>query len=361
MAPCDLLVVFIDVETGDYEECGLTIEEEKSVGEIKEILIANDRVPDPERDFYFFNQAEELEEETKIKDVFHSGDVVTVYVGDVPSTKGFNPFGGWKCMRSINNLSGVKVVMVLKSKVFGKETSFIEEMWDSIDFKKWQNEIEFCWGTGHFVNGTQQYICRKYIMDDKGDVKYKVMKDSVLRLFEGDEEPKLLVPSKLGKPKYDRHFRNADQRSFHFTNTGTKPLCVLSGRKSKFLTSPAIRPGATMNIQIKENKMGYEFAVIPEQLLQGGGANVGGEPRMFSVEMFDSEAIDAEKFNIWEENGQCKVAGIGYDQTVNILMNKRVKEYRAENPISKEALLKFGGRAMQAGGAVFGGVTGLFS
>ena len=51
-------------------------------------------------------------------------------------------------------------------------------------------------------------------------MKYIINKDSLLKVFEGDSDPINMEPIKIGKTKYDRHFRNADERAFEFTNTG---------------------------------------------------------------------------------------------------------------------------------------------
>ena len=144
---------------------------------------------------------------------------------------------------------------------------------------------------------------------------------------------------------------------WHNYCVGTTPLCVVSGRKNKFLISPAIRPNATMNIQIKENKKGYEFAIIPEPG-QDFMTTVKGEHKRFTVEMFDSEIINVDNFKIWVEDGRCVAAGIKYDQTEKILVNRRVKQYTMENPISREALLKFGGNVL---GGLGGGAIGLLA
>ena len=51
----------------------------------------------------------------------------------------------WENLKKINNESGVKVVMVLKTKLLGKETPFLEEKWEEVDFNGWSRDIEFCW------------------------------------------------------------------------------------------------------------------------------------------------------------------------------------------------------------------------
>ena len=133
--------------SGENEELLLTIEGEKEVREIRNILITNqdqkDEIPE---DFFYFNQDQEITDHTqKIKDVFNAGDVVTVHKGDIPQTKGM--FGGrrWKNLKSINNKTDGKIILVLRTKYLGTATPFLEEKWDAIDFNLWRTDVELCW------------------------------------------------------------------------------------------------------------------------------------------------------------------------------------------------------------------------
>ena len=53
------------------------------------------------------------------------------------------------------------------------------------------------------------------------NVKYVIVKNNLHKFKEGDSEPIILEPTKTGRTKYDRHFRNAEEVAFEFTNTGT--------------------------------------------------------------------------------------------------------------------------------------------
>ena len=57
--------------------------------------------------------------EKKIKDVFHSGDIVTIHMGNNPPVKSSGNGINWKNLRSINNESGGKVNLILKTKIRG--------------------------------------------------------------------------------------------------------------------------------------------------------------------------------------------------------------------------------------------------
>ena len=39
-------------------------------------------------------------------------------------------------------------------------------------------------------------------------------------MVEGDEDPKLIIPIKIGKLKYERHFLNPKEKIFAFENNG---------------------------------------------------------------------------------------------------------------------------------------------
>ena len=124
----------------------MTIDNESDIQQIKDALVKNNYISqDNFKVFHYFNQIEKVDDRKKIKDVFHSGDMITIHMGNTPplisSGNGIN----WNNLRSINNESGGKVNLILKTKICGNEIPFTEDKWDSIDFSKWRNSVEICW------------------------------------------------------------------------------------------------------------------------------------------------------------------------------------------------------------------------
>jgi len=312
-----LMLVPIDVETGEYAVQVIDIEDDKCIKDIRHFLPQKGI----EKSLYFYNQAEKVEEQTKIKDVFSSYDIITIDIGEVSPSKGYIR-DKWKSLKSVTNNSGVKVIMVLRTKGSGVKMSFTEERWDSIDYSKWGSTVEFCWATGQVCNGSQKYLSRKYKLDES-NAKYIIEKDKLLQQFEGSHEPILMVPTKIGN-KLDSHFKNGKMRTFAFTNSGINPLYVISGRKTKFTLSPPILPGFRVNIEIKENKHKFEFGVTTDN---PDAASI--QEKEFSVLMFDSELVNAESFLISKEGNEneCKVAAIRFDQTTQIIASTRIKKF----------------------------------
>jgi len=177
------------------------------------------------------------------------------------------------------------------------------------------------------------------------------MKDYLHKFLEGSSEPEIMEPTKTGGIKYDRHFRNAGERSFEFTNTGKEPLCIVSGKQTNFLVSPPIGPGTKLTIRVKANKKGHEFGVIlasdyypniasaPKLDGGGGGRTSYLSSKSFSTKMFDAIIVDVERFNIWGSYGDYNAAAVKYDQTEKILNNTRIKQYEEQRRFSKRDLI----------------------
>lgn len=241
----------------------------------------------------------------------------------------------WFALNRVTNESGREVIMVLTSSWTGKERSFKEDKWNTINFSKWNTKVEICWATGEFIHGTQKYICKRYKLIEDKNVKYIVKEDYLQRLKEEDIEPKLMIPINDDKTKFDRHFINPDEKIFDFTNTGEEPLCVVSGRGTNFVVSPPIKPGAKISIDIKENKDGYEFGVLTaKEYFSDVDAPSFGDSRnkkRFSAKMYDCLIADVKCFNIWGTFGDCNSSAIKYDDSEKILQNSRTKQYREEN------------------------------
>ena len=134
------------MENGNYNECRMTVKQDKDMRQIKDNLIQANLVKDPSLECCVYNQDEEIEDEKLVKDVFETGDVVTLYIGEMPTAKGITRHNkDWNSLRSLNNESGVDVMLILRTKITGVKTSFDEEKWDMIDFSRWRNDVEICW------------------------------------------------------------------------------------------------------------------------------------------------------------------------------------------------------------------------
>jgi len=342
---CAYNVVIIDPETGECSERKLEIDEEKEIKQMKEILTATkEPIHDPKKTLYIYNQTEIIDDQKKFQDVFNSGDIITVYIGEIPMIKGRISTNEkeWKCLRNITVKSGCKMIMVLKSKWFGRKMAFEQERWDAIDFGKWKNEVEFCWETDKIAeDGQRMYTCRKYIFNEDW-VKYVIRETLIDKLIEGDPIPKLMTPIKEGKTKLESHFRNPNVRTFKFENTGDVALCLVSGRKKNFEVSPPIRGGTTITYRIKQNKEGYEFGVIfaknyyPDPALTPSSDAVDGQnspsPPASSIcaKMYDSNIEGVAQFHIWGTQGHaptCDAAAVMHGETKKVLESTRDKIY----------------------------------
>jgi len=188
------------------------------------------------------------------------------------------------------------------------------------------------------------YSCKRYKLD-KSNAKYIIRRDCLLKIEEGDLDPQVLVHSKIGKDKHAGLFKNARNRSFEFTNIGKVPLCVVSGKKTNFLVSPPIKEGSKALIQIKENKNGYLFGVIPAAHYQPQNKHASGNPptctKMFVTNMFDSLIANVKSFNIWSEDElKCHAAAIKCDHSESVLPVARTKCYNEEDRFDWDQELK---------------------
>ena len=120
---------------------------------------------------------------------------------------------------------------------------------------------------------------------------------------------------------------------------------MVSGRKTNFLVSPPIHPGAKLIIQIKENKRGYEFGVIlaidyyPQIGSPAATALANPETKTFTTLMFDCMIVDVERFKIWGSYGDYNAAAIKFDQTEKVLQNTRIKHYLEEGRVNKKDII----------------------
>ena len=135
--------IFKDVEKRDVSEREVQMDGDKPVWMIQNALC--EKQPELEYEVMsFYNQTEEVDDDVQATvKVFKSGDVVTVFMGDMPPPE-LQDKGSQRC-RSITNCSGLNVRLVLMTKLFRKKNYFCDDMLHSIDFDKWYRSIEVYW------------------------------------------------------------------------------------------------------------------------------------------------------------------------------------------------------------------------
>ena len=90
----------------------------------------------------FYNQAEEVDHYQATVAMFKSGDVVTVFIGEIAPPEQQDK-GRQRC-RSITNFSGVNVRLGLMTKWLRRKMYFSDTL-HSIDFDNWSRSIEVYW------------------------------------------------------------------------------------------------------------------------------------------------------------------------------------------------------------------------
>ena len=137
------------MEKREVTETEVRMDGDKPVWRIQDALC--EKQPELEYEaMFFYNQAEEVEDHrAAVKEVFRSGDVVTVYLGEIPPAEHQDKRG--RRWRAITNCSGVDVRLVLTTKQLRKKMYFTDEMLHSIDFDNWSWSFEVFWYSSHFL------------------------------------------------------------------------------------------------------------------------------------------------------------------------------------------------------------------
>ena len=79
--------------------------------------------------------------------------------------------------------------------------------------------------------------------------------------------------------------------------SGKEPLWIVSGKKESFVVSPAINPGTSDRITIKQNSE-RRFKFGPFSL-----SDLGQSKDQVQVNMFDAQqAVNVKKINIWRSD-----------------------------------------------------------
>ena len=134
-------VLFKDVEKREVSEREVQMDGDKPVWMIQDALCEKE----PELEYeamFFYNQAEEVDDHQATVKVFKSGDVVTVFMGEIAPPEQQDK--GRKRCRSIANYSGMDVRLGIVSKWLRRKMYFSDTL-HSIDFDKWSRSIEVYW------------------------------------------------------------------------------------------------------------------------------------------------------------------------------------------------------------------------
>jgi len=134
-------------------------------------------------------------------------------------------------------------------------------------------------------------------------------------------------------------------------SAGPEHLLIVSGKKTDF-DVVQLAAGEEKNIEIKENKRGFEFGLC--EATGGGGAE---QNHGYMATMFDAQKVaNGKLIKVSRESDQYKVSIVPTVGLEKALTNSRPKHYREEDRINRKYLID---KATKIGEAVVTTAVGL--